>query len=78
MTVKLETMTWDVKLQHYVFHPTYLNMQNHFTHNGSSLSYYKQINQVLAAFNGGIKDRDITYFEFTSQEDLTQFVLTWS
>lgn len=78
MAVKLETMAWDEKTQHYVFHPTYVNMQNHFTHTNSSLSYYKQINQVLASFNGGIKDRDLTYFVFDSQEDLAQFVLTWS
>ena len=65
----------------YSIHPAYRNLRSHLCNvKQTDKEYIDRLIKFLANINARLVERtgDRTVFEFDSQEDLTQFVLTWS
>lgn len=85
MSVQLIMWESDLRVFRVEVHPCYYKFMKQIDFSEWQVSFDQEkihmINQLLLPYNGRVIQFDtihLVVFEFRTQEDLTQFVLTWS
>jgi hypothetical protein len=85
--IPFTAMDWSATRTHYrqpasyFTHPAYTNLrQRAWVTGNTGEEYVARLNQLLRDFHAQVVTCDVitVLFEFDTQEDLTQFVLSWS